>query len=62
MIQVYYEMFIASFSSSPNWHMNCYYQRLGYYWTGFKDLLKQFLIPAPKITEKYPSNHLELFV
>ena len=37
-------------------------QRLSYNWTGFKDLLKQFSIPAPKITEKYPSNQLKLFV
>ena len=37
-------------------------QRLSYTWAGFKDLLKQFLIPAPKITEKYPSKQLKLFV
>jgi len=37
-------------------------QRLSYNWAGFKDLLKQFLIPAPRIAEKYPSNQLELFV
>jgi RNA-directed DNA polymerase len=37
-------------------------QRLSYNWAGFKDLLKQFLIPAPRITEKYPSNQLKLFV
>jgi group II intron reverse transcriptase/maturase len=39
-------------------------QRLSYNWAGFKDLLNQFLIPAPKITEKYPSKHtqLKLFV
>ena len=37
-------------------------QRLSYNWAGFKDLLKQFLIPAPKITEKYPSKQLKLFV
>jgi len=37
-------------------------QRLSYNWTGFKDLLNQFLIPAPKITEKYPSKQLKLFV
>lgn len=36
-------------------------QRLSYNWTGFQDLLKQFLIPAPKITEKYPSKQLKLF-
>ena len=29
-------------------------QRLSYNWAGFEDLLNQFLIPAPKITEKYP--------
>ena len=37
-------------------------QRLSYNWAGFQDLLKQFLIPAPKITEKYPSKQLKLFV
>ncbi len=37
-------------------------QRLSYNWAGFEDLLKQFLIPAPKITEKYPSKQLKLFV
>ncbi len=37
-------------------------QRLSYNWAGFKDLLKQFLIPAPKITENYPSKQLKLFV
>ena len=37
-------------------------QRLSYNWAGFKDLLNQFLIPAPKITEKYPSKQLKLFV
>jgi group II intron reverse transcriptase/maturase len=37
-------------------------QRLSYKWAGFKDLLKQFLIPAPRITEKYPSTQLKLFV
>ena len=39
-------------------------QRLSYNWAGFKDLLNQFLIPTPKITEKYPSKHkqLKLFV
>ena len=37
-------------------------QKLSYNWVGFKDLLKQFLIPAPKITEKYPSKQLKLFV
>ncbi len=37
-------------------------QRLSYNWVGFKDLLKQFMIPAPKITEKYPSKQLKLFV
>jgi len=36
-------------------------QRLSYNWTGYKDLLKQFSIPAPKITEKYPSKQLKLF-
>ncbi len=30
-------------------------QRLSYNWAGFEDLLNQFLIPTPKITEKYPS-------
>jgi len=37
-------------------------QRLSYNWTGFKDLLKQFLIPAPKITEKYPYKQLKFCV
>ena len=37
-------------------------QRLSYNWAGLKDLLKQFLIPAPRITEKYPSKQLKLFV
>jgi RNA-directed DNA polymerase len=37
-------------------------QRLSYNWAGFQDLLKQFLIPAPMITEKYPSKQLKLFV
>ena len=37
-------------------------QRLSYNWTGFKDLLQQFMIPAPRITEKYPSKQLKLFV
>ena len=37
-------------------------QRLSYNWAGFGDLLNQFLIPAPKITEKYPSKQLKLFV
>jgi hypothetical protein len=37
-------------------------QRLSYNWAGFEDLLNQFLIPAPKITEKYPSKQLKLFV
>ena len=37
-------------------------QRLSYNWAGFQDLLRQFLIPAPKITEKYPSKQLKLFV
>jgi RNA-directed DNA polymerase len=37
-------------------------QRLSYNWTGFKELLKQFSIPVPKITEKYPSKQLKLFV
>ena len=37
-------------------------QRLSYNWAGFQDLLKQFLIPVPKITEKYPSKQLKLFV
>ena len=38
-------------------------QRLSYSynWAGLKDLLNQFLIPAPKITEKYPSKQLKLF-
>jgi len=36
-------------------------QRLSYNWAGFKDLLTQFAIPAPKITEKYPSKQLKLF-
>lgn len=39
-------------------------QRLSYNWAGFQGLLRQFLIPAPKITEKYPSRQrqLDLFV
>ena len=37
-------------------------QRLSYNWAGFKYLLTQFVIPAPKITEKYPSKQLKLFV
>jgi group II intron reverse transcriptase/maturase len=37
-------------------------QKLSYNWAGFNDLLKQFLIPAPRITEKYPSKQLKLFV
>jgi len=37
-------------------------QRLSYNWAGFKDLLTQFAIPVPKITEKYPSKQLKLFV
>jgi len=37
-------------------------QRLSYNWSGFRDLLKQFLIPAPRLTEKYPSRQLKLFV
>ena len=39
-------------------------QRLSYNWAGFEDLLNQFLIPAPKVTEKYPSKQkqLKLFV
>jgi group II intron reverse transcriptase/maturase len=37
-------------------------QRLSYNWAGFEDLLNQFLMPAPKITEKYPSKQLKLFV
>jgi RNA-directed DNA polymerase len=37
-------------------------QRLSYNWSGFQNLLKQFLIPAPRITEKYPSKQLKLFV
>jgi len=36
-------------------------QRLSYNWAGFKDLLTQFAMPAPKITEKYPSKQLKLF-
>jgi hypothetical protein len=36
-------------------------QRLSYNWTGYKDLLKQFSKPAPKITEKYPGKQLKLF-
>jgi hypothetical protein len=35
---------------------------LSYNWAGFEDLLNQFLIPAPKITEKYPSKQLKLVV
>ena len=37
-------------------------QRLSYNWAGFGDLVNQFLIPAPKITERYPSKQLKLFV
>jgi RNA-directed DNA polymerase len=37
-------------------------QRLSYNWSGFQELLKQFFIPAPKITEKYPDKQLKLFV
>lgn len=37
-------------------------QRLSYNWAGFKNLMKQFAIPAPMVTEKYPSKQLELFV
>ena len=37
-------------------------QRLSYNWAGFQELLRQFLIPAPKITEKYPSKQMKLFV
>jgi hypothetical protein len=37
-------------------------QRLSYNWAGFQDLMRQFMIPAPKITEKYPSKQLKLFV
>jgi RNA-directed DNA polymerase len=36
-------------------------QRLSYNWAGFKALLTQFVIPASKITEKYPSRQLKLF-
>jgi len=36
--------------------------RLSYNWAGFKDLLNQFMVPAPRITEKYPSKQLRLFV
>ena len=35
--------------------------RLSYNWAGFKDLLTQFAIPAPKITEKNPSKQLKVF-
>ncbi len=28
----------------------------------FEDMLNQFLMPAPLITEKYPSKQLKLFV
>jgi hypothetical protein len=37
-------------------------QRLSYSWKGFGDLMKQFSIPAPKITEKNIGRQLELFV
>jgi RNA-directed DNA polymerase len=37
-------------------------QRLSYNWAGFQDLLKQLRIPSPRITEKYPSRQLKLFV
>ena len=37
-------------------------QRLSYNWAGFQELLRQFLIPAPKITEKYPTKQMKLFV
>ena len=36
-------------------------QKLSYNWTGFQNPLT-FLIPPPKITEKYPSKQLKLFV
>ena len=36
-------------------------QRLSYNRAGFKDLLKQFLTPVPKITEKYPGKQLKPF-
>jgi group II intron reverse transcriptase/maturase len=37
-------------------------QRLSYNWAGFEDLLNQFLIPVPKITEKYQSKQRKIFV
>ena len=36
-------------------------QRLSYNWSGFEDLLKQHLIPVPRITEKYADKQLKLF-
>jgi len=36
-------------------------QRLSYNWNGFRELLKQFSIPAPRITEKYQDRQMELF-
>jgi len=37
-------------------------QKLSYKWAGYKELLKQFSIPSPRITEKYPSRQMKLFV
>jgi group II intron reverse transcriptase/maturase len=37
-------------------------QKLSYNWAGYKELLKQFSIPSPRITEKYPSRQMKLFV
>ncbi|MCP4262625.1 MAG: hypothetical protein GY774_34745 [Planctomycetes bacterium] len=37
-------------------------QKLSYNRNGFNDLLKQFSIPAPGITEKYTQKQSELFV
>jgi RNA-directed DNA polymerase len=36
-------------------------QRKSYNWAGFQEMLRQFAIPAPRITERYPSKQLELF-
>jgi len=35
---------------------------LSYNWNGFRELLKQFSIPAPRITEKLQDRQLKLFV
>jgi len=37
-------------------------QRLSSNWAGFKDLLQKLMILAARITERYPSKQLKLFV